>query len=45
MSRLGDGRLPRCPAFFDAHLRGRPDTSHLLTGASLRHPEIRYVAG
>ncbi|WP_405875136.1 lipase [Streptomyces sp. NBC_00005] len=32
-------------AFFDAHLRGRPDTSHVLTGASPRYPEVRYVAG
>ncbi|MFF4506850.1 alpha/beta hydrolase family protein [Streptomyces sp. NPDC001401] len=32
-------------AFFDVHLRGRPDTSHVLAGASPRHPEIRYVAG
>ncbi|GAA2479373.1 lipase [Streptomyces longisporus] len=32
-------------AFFDAHLRGCPDTSHVLTGASPRYPEIRYVAG
>lgn len=31
--------------FFDAHLRGRPDTGHLLMGASPRYPEIQYIAG
>ncbi|GGP88315.1 lipase [Streptomyces melanogenes] len=31
--------------FFDAQLRGRPDTGHLLMGASPRHPEIQYIAG
>ncbi|MFF7371644.1 alpha/beta hydrolase [Streptomyces tricolor] len=32
-------------AFFDLQLRGRPDTGHLLDGASRRHPEVGYVAG
>ncbi|QHA09530.1 lipase [Streptomyces broussonetiae] len=32
-------------AFFDLQLRGRPDTGHLLRGASPRHPEILYIAG
>ncbi|WP_159403633.1 hypothetical protein [Streptomyces sp. NRRL S-646] len=33
-------------AFLDVHLRGgRPETSHVLTGASPRHPDIRCVAG
>ncbi|MCE0445027.1 lipase [Streptomyces tricolor] len=32
-------------AFFDIQLRGRPDTGHLLDGASRRHPEVGYVAG
>lgn len=32
-------------AFFDLHLRGRPDTGHVLWGASSRHPEIGYIAG
>ncbi|MCB5169081.1 lipase [Streptomyces bambusae] len=32
-------------AFFDAQLRGRPDTGRLLMGASTRHPEIEFVAG
>lgn len=32
-------------AFFDLQLRGRPDTGHLLRGASPRYPEIRYIAG
>ncbi|WP_371648841.1 MULTISPECIES: alpha/beta hydrolase family protein [unclassified Streptomyces] len=31
--------------FFDAHLRRRPDTGHLLMGASARYPEIQYIAG
>ncbi|MGG8405150.1 hypothetical protein ACM614_00465 [Streptomyces sp. 12297] len=31
--------------FFDAQLRGRPDTANLLMGASPRHPEIQYIAG
>ncbi|CAM5711719.1 esterase [Streptomyces canarius] len=32
-------------AFFDLRLRGRPDTAHLLDGASPRYPEIGYIAG
>ncbi|MFF4688846.1 alpha/beta hydrolase family protein [Streptomyces sp. NPDC001307] len=32
-------------AFFDLQLRGRPDTRHLLWGASPRYPEILYIAG
>ncbi|MEU6595806.1 alpha/beta hydrolase family protein [Streptomyces flaveolus] len=32
-------------AFFDLQLRGRPDTAHLLHGASPRYPEIGYIAG
>ncbi|MEV5146312.1 lipase [Streptomyces sp. NPDC052727] len=32
-------------AFFDLRLRGRPDTGHLLNGASPRYPEIGYIAG
>ncbi len=31
-------------AFFDLHLRRRPDTTNLLRGASTRHPEIRFIA-
>jgi hypothetical protein len=31
-------------AFFDLQLRGRPDTGHLLWGASQRCPEIEYIA-
>ncbi|AOR35336.1 lipase [Streptomyces fodineus] len=32
-------------AFFDLRLRRRPDTGHLLWGASPRYPEIEYIAG
>jgi hypothetical protein len=32
-------------AFFDLQLRSRPDTGHLLWGASPRYPEIEYIAG